>query len=202
MIRLKASLGNDGGDGDALMATVRNLLLVLALFSVAACSTNNAVVSPEVAAVCQDDEYRLGTGDQLRITVFGQEDISREVEVDSAGRITLPLIGDFLVIGRTLKDVEKMLVDALTPDYFKNPVVSVEVLEYRDFFILGEVANPGPYPYVGKMTVITAVAMAGGFTYRAVKDEFLLQHDGRQISAGKETCVLPGDVIEVRERFF
>ena len=171
-------------------------------FIVAACSTKNAVVSPEVAADCQDDGYRLGTGDQLRITLFGQEDISREVEVDSAGRITLPLIGDILVIGRTLKDVEKMIVEALTPDYFRNPVVSVEVLEYRNFFILGEVANPGPYPYVGKMTVITAVAMAGGFTYRAVEDEFLIQRDGQQIHAGKETCVLPGDVVQVRERFF
>ena len=142
------------------------LLVVLMClgFMAAACSTNNATVSGETAAACQDDVYRLGTGDQLRITVFGQEDISREVEVDSAGRITLPLIGDFVVVGRTLKDVEKMIVEALTPDYFRNPVVSVEVLEYRNFFILGEVANPGPYPYVGKMTVITAVAMADGFT--------------------------------------
>ncbi len=107
-----------------------------------------------------------------------------------------------MVVGRTLKDVEKMIVEALTPDYFKNPVVSVEVLEYRNFFILGEVANPGPYPYVGKMTVITAVAMAGGFTYRAVEEEFIISRDGRRISAGKETCVFPGDVIEVRERFF
>jgi len=171
-------------------------------FMAAACSTSNPVVSPEAAAACQDEEYRLGTGDQMRITVFGQEDLSREVEVDSAGRITLPLIGDFLVVGRTLKDVEEMIVEALTPDYFKNPVVSVEVIEYRNFFILGEVADPGPYPYVGKMTVITAVAMAGGFTYRAVEEEFIISRDGRRISAGKETCVFPGDVIEVRERFF
>jgi polysaccharide export outer membrane protein len=180
------------------------LLVVLMClgFMAAACSTNNATVSGEAAAVCQDYEYRLGTGDQLRITVFGQEDISREVEVDSAGRITLPLIGDFLVIGRTLKDVEKMIVEALTPDYFRNPVVSIEVLEYRPFFIIGEVANPGSYPYVGKMTVITAVAMAGGFTYRAVQDEFIISRDGQQIRAGKEACVFPGDVIEVRERFF
>ncbi len=180
------------------------LLVVLMClgFMAAACSTNNATVSGETAAACQDDGYRLGTGDGLRITVFGQEDISREVEVDSAGRITLPLIGDFVVVGRTLKDVEKMIVEALTPDYFRNPVVSVEVLEYRNFFILGEVANPGPYPYVGKMTVITAVAMAGGFTYRAVEDEFIISRDGQQIRAGKGTCVFPGDVVQVRERFF
>ena len=188
-----------------MMRDNRRWLLVVLIclgFMAAACSTNNATVSGETAAACQDDGYRLGTGDQLRITLFGQEDISREVEVDSAGRITLPLIGDILVIGRTLKDVEKMIVEALTLEYFRNPVVSIEILEYRPFFIIGEVANPGSYPYVGKMTVITAVAMAGGFTYRAVQDEFLISRNGQQIPAGKETCVFPGDVIEVRERFF
>ncbi len=171
-------------------------------FMAAACSTNNVVLSSEVAAVCQDDEYRLGTGDQLRITVFTEEELSREVEVDSAGRITLPLVGDLPEVGRTLKDVEQMIFEALTPDYFRNPVVSVEIINYRPFFIIGEVANPGSYPYVGGMTVITAVAIAGGFTYRAVEDEFVISRGGKQIHAGKETCVLPGNVIEVRERFF
>jgi polysaccharide export outer membrane protein len=171
-------------------------------FMAAACSTNNAVLSPEVTAGCQVEEYRLGTGDGLRITVFTQEEVSREVEVDSSGRITLPLVGDLLAMGRTLDEVEQMIFDALTPEYFRNPVVTAEIINYRDFYIIGEVANPGPYPYVGKMTVITAVAMAGGFTYRAVEDEFIIQRDGQQIRAGKETCALPGDVIEVRERFF
>lgn len=180
-------------------------LLVASLclgFMVAACSSNSALVLPESAPAGPAEEYRLGTGDGLRITVFGQEEISREVEVDSAGRITLPLIGDFVVVGRTLKDVEKMIVEALTPDYFKNPVVSVEVTEHRAFYIIGEVADPGPYPYSGGMRVINAVAMAGGFTYRAVEEEFVIQRDGRAIAARKETPVRPGDVIEVNERFF
>lgn len=172
-------------------------------FMAAACSSNGAAVSPEVAPANQDDEYRLGTGDQLRITVFGHEDLSMEaVEVDSAGRLTLPLVGDLIVVDRTLKDVEQMIVEALSPDYLTNPVVSAEVLEYRDFFIIGEVATPGPYPYRGKMTVITAVALAGGFTYRADEDEFVISRSGQRIAAGKETLVLPGDVIEVAERFF
>ncbi len=182
----------------------RWLLVVLMClgFMAAACSSNNAVVSTEVAAVNQDEEYRLGIGDNLRITVFAQEELSREVEVDSGGRITLPLVGDLLVIGRTLNDVEQMIFDALTPEYFRNPVVTAEIINYRDFYIIGEVANPGHYPYVGGMTVITGVAMAGGFTYRAVEDEFAISRGGQQIRAGKETSVLPGDVIEVDERFF
>jgi protein involved in polysaccharide export with SLBB domain len=181
-------------------------LLVVSMclsFMAAACSSNNAAVSPEAAPASQGEEYRLDTGDQLRVTVFGHEDLSAEaVEVDSGGRITLPLSGDLLVVNRTLKDVERMIVDALSPEYLKNPVVSVEVIAHRNFYIIGEVADPGPYAYVGGMRVINAVAMAGGFTYRAVEDEFVIQRDGRAIAAGKETPVRPGDVIEVSERFF
>ena len=180
-------------------------LLVVSLclsFLAAACSSNTAVVLPEATPAGPAEEYRLGTGDNLRINVFAQEQLSREVEVDSTGRITLPLIGDLLVVGRTVNEVEQMIFDALTPDYFKNPVVSIEVTEHRAFYIIGEVAAPGPFPYSGGMRVINAVAMAGGFTYRAVEDEYVIQRDGRAIAAGKETPVRPGDVIEVEERFF
>lgn len=176
-------------------------VLVCLGFMAAACSSNSGVISPE-AAVDPDAEYHLGTGDQLRVTVFGQQALSGEFAVDSAGRITLPLVADLRVLGRTVNEVEAMIFDALSPDYLQNPVVSVEVLTYRDFFIIGEVANPGPYAYVGKMTVITAVAMAGGFTYRAVENEFLISREGRQMAVGKATLVLPGDVVEVHERFF
>jgi len=168
----------------------------------AACSTNDAATSPDLPLIDPETDYSLGTGDRLRITVFSQEEVSREVEVDSAGRISLPLVGDIAVAGRSVNDVEKMIFEALTPDYFANPLVTVEVLKYRDFFILGEIAAPGPYPYRGKMTIITGVAMAGGFTYRAVEDEFIISRDGKAYRGGKETAVLPGDVIEVKERFF
>jgi uncharacterized protein involved in exopolysaccharide biosynthesis len=162
-----------------------------------------AGVLPQVPSASANEDYRLGTGDQLRITVFGHEDLSMEsVNVDSAGRITLPLAGDLTVDSRTQKEVEEAIAAALSPRYLKNPVVSVEVLEHRDFYIIGEVADPGPYPYSGGMRVINAIAMAGGFTYRAVEDEFVIQRDGREIAASKDTPVRPGDVIEVEERFF
>ncbi|HEX9771444.1 MAG TPA: polysaccharide biosynthesis/export family protein [Kiloniellales bacterium] len=157
------------------------------------------------SAVGQDYEYTLGSGDLLRVTVFGHVDLSGEFEVDSTGRISLPLVGDLLVVNRTLDNVEESIVSALKPAYLKNPQVSVEIINYRPFYIIGEVANPGSYPYVGGMRVINAVAMAGGFTYRAKEDDLLITRakgDGRQERAGQETPVFPGDVIEVQERFF
>ncbi len=156
-------------------------------------------------AVSQDYEYALGTGDRLRINVFGHVNLSGEFEVDSAGRISLPLIGDLLVVNRSLDNVEGLIISALKPDYLKNPQVSVEIISYRPFYIIGEVANPGSYPYVGGMRAINAVAMAGGFTYRAKQKDLLITRgrgDGKQERAGQETPVFPGDVIEVPERFF
>jgi polysaccharide export outer membrane protein len=156
-------------------------------------------------AVSQDYEYSLGTGDQLRVTVFGHEDLSGDFEVDSAGRVTLPLVGDLLVVNRSLDNVEQLIVSALKPGYLKNPQVSVEIISYRPFYIIGEIANPGSYSYVGGMRVINAVAMAGGFTYRAVEDDVLITRakgNGKQERVGQGTPVLPGDVIEVSERFF
>ena len=169
----------------------------------AACSSGSGTALPKAPPASAEEEYRLGTGDELRITVFGHEDLSMEsAAVDSGGRITMPLAGDLRVVGMTAQEVEQAIKAALSPEYLKNPVVSVEVLEYRAFYIIGEVADPGPYPYSGGMRVINAVAMAGGFTYRAVEDEFVIQRDGQAISAGKDTPVRPGDVIEVAERFF
>lgn len=156
-------------------------------------------------AVGQEDEYSLGTGDRLRINVFGQPDLSGEFEVDSSGRITLPLVGDLLVVKRSLDDVRQLIVSALRPDYLKNPQVGVEIIGYRPFYIIGEVANPGSYPYVGGMRAINAVAMAGGYTYRAKQKDLLITRsrgDGKQERAGQETLIFPGDVIEVPERFF
>jgi polysaccharide export outer membrane protein len=156
-------------------------------------------------AVSQDYEYSLGTGDQLRVTVFGHEDLSGEFEVDSAGRISLPLVGDLLVVNRTLDNVEQLMASALKPDYLKNPQISVEIINYRPFYIIGEVANPGSYSFVGGMRVINAVAIAGGFTYRAKEDDLLItraKSNGKQERARQETPVFPGDVIEVAERFF
>lgn len=154
----------------------------------------------------ESDGYRLGPGDQIRVTVFGQEDLSGEFAVTGSGVISLPLIGDVNAGSRTVGEVEKAVVDALKPDYLVNPRVSVEVLNFRPFFIIGEVNSPGSYPYQHGMTVVNAVALAGGYTYRASKNKVLIKRTNTDSSkekpANENTMVLPGDVIRVPERFF
>lgn len=151
-------------------------------------------------------EYRTGAGDKLRITVFGHDDLSGEFQVDGSGIISLPLIGDVAAGERSVKEIEGAIVDKLKPGYLKNPRVSVEVVNYRPFYILGEVKNPGSYPYVNGMTVVNAIALSGGYTYRAREDRVLIiraeDPERTKQSGSLDTSVSPGDIIEVPERFF
>lgn len=150
--------------------------------------------------------YRLDTGDTVSVTVYGHDDLSGEFEVDGAGRISLPLIKKVEAVGRTSTELEAVITDALRPDYLKNPRVSVSVLNYRPFYIMGEVINPGSYPYMSGMRIVNAVAVAGGYTYRAKKSKIKITRgtgsEKVSIYAAPETPVQPGDIIEVPERFF
>jgi len=158
------------------------------------------------SAGAQEAQYKLGSGDQLRITVFGHNDLSGDFMVEGSGLVSLPLVGAIPLGGKTIIEAESAIITALKPDYLKNPRVSVQVLNYRPFYIIGEVNNPGSYPYVSGMTVLEAVAIAGGFTYRAKESEMTItrgtDESRREAEAVPETQVLPGDVIEVPERFF
>ncbi|TWB46041.1 polysaccharide biosynthesis/export family protein [Nitrospirillum pindoramense] len=152
-------------------------------------------------------DYQLGPGDRVRITVFGQQDLSGEYAVDGSGTLSFPLVGQVHAGSLTAAQLGKSLESSLSPNYIKNPHVSVEVLSYRPFYILGEVKTPGSYAYVSGMTVLNAVALAGGFTYRAREDDFRLQRTAKdgsktQVDAEPTTPVQPGDVITVRERYF
>jgi polysaccharide biosynthesis/export protein len=154
--------------------------------------------------------YTLGPGDQIRIITFGEQQLTGEFRVDAAGEISLPLVGNVHAAGLTAKQLEGAVAQTLTRSkLYKNPSVSVEVINYRPIFILGEVSRPGQYPYQPAMTVVTAVAVSGGFTYRAVTDRFSIVRtstSNRQTSiegvAGRATLVQPGDVITVFERVF
>jgi len=168
-----------------------------------------ALVTSAVFASAQgaaQEDYRLDTGDSVRVTVFGEGDLSGEFKVDDTGKISLPLIGEVKAEGRTASELETAITDALRPDYLISPNVTIEVLNYRPFFIMGEVRNPGSYPYVSGISVMEAVALAGGFTYRARTNEVFIKRAGAPGEEEKllpvETEVLPGDVIRVRERFF
>lgn len=150
--------------------------------------------------------YRLDSGDRLRVVVFGQEGLTNTYSVDANGSITMPLIGAVPARGLTTAALSQAIAARLRKGFIREPHVAVEIEGYRPFFILGEVTNPGQYPYVANMTVETAVAIAGGFTPRAYKREATLTrgHDGA-LAQGKVPFafpVQPGDTINVAERWF
>lgn len=152
-----------------------------------------------------DIDYRLGSGDQLRVLVFGEDDLSGEFVVSGSGKVALPLIGQVHAEGLTLSRFEEAVQLKLQEGYLTSPRVSVEVMNYRPFYIYGEVGNPGQYPYTSSMTVLNAVAVAGGYTYRASQDRvYITRGEGDEVEypASQAVKVLPGDVVRVPERFF
>jgi protein involved in polysaccharide export with SLBB domain len=151
--------------------------------------------------------YILGSGDTMRINVFGEAELSNSYTVDAGGFIAMPLIGDVKLAGLTLREAEDAIAAQLANGYLISPSVSIEVSQYRPFYIMGEVRAPGSYPYVANMTVLNAVAMAGGFTYRARQSsvEIMSARPGaakQYTDAEPEELVYPGDIIVVEERFF
>lgn len=167
---------------------------------------NQSQNQPTVTQGDAQAAYRLGSGDEIRVTVFGHKDLSGDFAVDGSGYVALPLVGNVRAGGLALRDFERNIIRALKPDYLKNPRVSAEVLNYRPFYIIGEVKKPGSYPFVNGMSVVNAVALAGGYTYRARENRLLIiradDTSRTKQPANHDTAVLPGDVIEVPERFF
>jgi len=150
-------------------------------------------------------EYTLGPGDRLRVIVFKEPELSGEFEISGTGVLSLPLIGQVEAEGLTVSGLEDALEAEYADGYLVDPRVNVEVLNYRPFFIIGEVQGPGSYPYSAGMTALNAVAQAGGFTYRADQSRiFLTRGDGAEFSVpfSQRVVILPGDIIRVPERFF
>jgi len=151
-------------------------------------------------------EYHLGAGDKLRIIVFGEESLTGEFFVSGGGKISFPLVGDVDALGKTIPELQRDIEAKLADGYLKQPKVSAEVLNYRPFYILGEVMKPGEYPYTNGLTVLNAVATAQGFTYRAdTKKVFIRRADTPGELAeplSPTTKVAPGDTIRIGERFF
>src|ERR1700686_2844491 len=156
--------------------------------------------------VVHDRAYRLDAGDKLRVVVYGQEGLTNTSAIDAGGSITMPLIGAVPARGRTPAGLAAEISGKLRNGYIREPSVAVEIETYRPFFILGEVAAPGQYPYVPNMSVESAVAIAGGFSPRAQRDRVTLTHTD---NAGPSRAVVPlgtplspGDTILVGERWF
>jgi polysaccharide biosynthesis/export protein len=153
-----------------------------------------------------DAAYRLDAGDKLRVVVYGQEGLTNTYAIDAGGSITMPLIGSVPARGRTPAELASAITARLRGGYIRDPSVAVEIEAYRPFFILGEVAAPGQYPYVPNMSVESAVAIAGGFSPRARRDYVTLTHTG---ASGSSRYVVPlgtplgpGDTVFVGERWF
>jgi len=151
------------------------------------------------------DVYILGAGDKIAIMVFGQEDLSIESFLGNSGSVNYPFLGEVKVAGLSIKQVELAITQGLKGDYLVNPNVYVQVIEYRPFYIHGEVKKPGGYPYQPGMTINQAVALAGGLTDRADKDKISLYREADKKlkqHASLEHNVSAGDTITIEQRFF
>ncbi|MBO0902421.1 polysaccharide biosynthesis/export family protein [Jiella sonneratiae] len=150
--------------------------------------------------------YRLDSGDRLKIIVFGEDGLTNTYTVDKAGFVAFPLVGDVPARGRSPEQVQAEITQRLADGYLVKPDVTVEVDQYRPFFIMGEVTNGGQYNYVPGMTVQNAVAIAGGFTPRAEQEnaDVTRQNSGRIVTgrALPSDPLMPGDTVYVRERWF
>ncbi|MBY6108675.1 polysaccharide export protein [Ferrimonas balearica] len=151
--------------------------------------------------------YLLGPGDQIRIQVFGEPDLSiSEIRLGESGSISYPYLGQIRLSGLRLSQVEQLIHKGLKGDYLINPSVSVSIVEYRPFFINGEVRRPGGYPFQPGLTVRKAVALAGGLTERASSRDISLTrktpNGERIIEVSMASEVQPGDSIYIEDSFF
>jgi protein involved in polysaccharide export with SLBB domain len=150
--------------------------------------------------------YVLGPSDRVRLRVYGEGNITGDYEVDTNGYISVPLAGRVKAAGLTTRQLERSVADALSRGVLKDPRVNIEIATYRPFFILGEVKKAGEYPYKSGLTVLDAVASAGGYTYRANEGKVVIRRAGSTIeethSLNAPVPVFPGDNIRIPERYF
>lgn len=159
------------------------------------------------ALAAGDSQYRLGSGDVISINVFGEEDLSFEqIRLTDAGTFSYPFLGEVRANGKTAVELEQAIVQGLKGDYLIDPRVSVSILEYREFFVNGEVKNPGGYPFKPGLSLRKAIALAGGLTERASESKMTVIRDGdasrTPVRATLDTPIMPGDIITIEQSFF
>ena len=183
----------------ALQRAVRVALLPVLLL--AACASLPPLPDSPV------NPYRLDTGDEIRVITFGEEHLTGQFRVNDSGNIAVPLLGLVKARGVTVAQLQDAIAAELKArKLIVSPSVSVEVTQFRPIYVLGEVSKPGQYPYQPGMSVLTAVALAGGFTYRAVRDQAdisrIINGAAREGVVSRNAPVHPGDVITIEERWF
>ena len=187
--------------------SVLSLLFMLAVSgAITGMSTTASAQGQRPSSAPASGTYVLGPTDRVRLRVYGEPDITGEYEVDSAGHVSVPLAGPVKAAGRTTRQLEQAITSALSKGIVRDPRVNVEIAMYRPFYILGEVKKSGEYPYRLGLTVLDAVASAGGFTYRANENKVYLRRSG---SSAEEIypldaaiLVFPGDNVRIPERYF
>ncbi len=180
------------------------IFLAMLVVSLASCKSNFPHEEFSEVVVFQEfPVFTLGPGDSIRIRVYLHPDLSGSFNIDDTGRISLPLILGMDTQGLTLRDLEQKITDELSNNFIVDPKVSVDLVRSRPFCILGEVRNPGCFSGIHGMNTAQAIAVAGGYTYRAFKEKFAItREDGRKVVADTSTPIFAGDTIEVYERYF
>lgn len=191
----------------------RSLLVIsaglLAVAVLSACSTGPMMTGPQFAT--RDGKnplqriYRLGIGDKLKIVVFGEDNLSGQFEVNALGQVSMPLIGEIPAKGQAIAEFRNQIARRLSEGYLKNPKVNVDILNYRPIYLQGEIKNGGEFQYRNGLTLRDAVAMAGGYTYRADQSYLYIGREGEPdvaVQMPTDVPVLPGDNIRIPERFF
>lgn len=169
----------------------------------ASSSRTSIAASPLPAAA---GVYRLGLGDKLRVNIYGEPQLSGEFQVSGTGVVSMPLIGEVKAVGLTAHQLEEALTRRYAAGYLNSPRIAVEVFTFRPFSILGEVSHPGQYPSNEGLTLAGAVALGGGYTYRANKKRVFIRRAGEasehEVDVGSDPVIAPGDVIRIGERYF
>jgi protein involved in polysaccharide export with SLBB domain len=176
------------------------------LFAAPALAQTQTLPSAQTQTPPSASSYVLGSNDRIRLKVYGESDISGEYEIDAGGNVSIPLAGHIRAAGSTTRQLERAITSALSKGIVRDPRVNVEIAAYRPYYILGEVKKSGEYPYRLGLTVMDAVASAGGFTYRANENKVYLRRAGAGVeethALDAPVPVFPGDNIRVPERYF
>jgi polysaccharide export outer membrane protein len=187
-----------------ILGFVLPLLLLSGANGLAAQETVDNPPTPSLGV--NEAAYRLSAGDRIRVNVFNHDELSGEYQLDGEGRFSMPLIGVVEANDLNSAELEALLIEKFKPDFLVNPRIFIQLITYRPYYLIGEVASRGKFPYVAGMTYLVAIANAGGYTYRAKQDHvFVIRGDDPEqveIKLSVEEKVQPGDIIRIAERFF
>jgi polysaccharide export outer membrane protein len=192
-----------------MVRSLTALAVLIVPLLAAACSGSNAPPVTEAERRALEAQAaappELQPGEKIHVTVYGEPTLSGDYQIDPSGFVSLPLAGTVKAAGLNQQQLEKALTDKYRGGYLKDPKITVGISEFRPFYIVGEVEKPGAYPYTGGLTVLSAIAIAGGTTYRANQSKVLIQHAGegtmREYNMDAPIPILPGDIIQIPRRY-